>query len=241
MRASVLGCPVDVVGMATAVDALSALVEAGRGGGSPALVVTLNPEFVMRYRRDPGFAAVVRRAALILPDGIGVVKALRRRGHPDASRVTGVDLLERYAVVAAERGHRLALIGARPGVAARAAAALRRRAPRLEVVLADACDPVPGTVALVAAAHPDVVCAAYGAGRQEQWLDANLAAMGAAVGIGVGGSLDFLAGDVRRAPAAVRRAGLEWAWRLLGQPQRIRRQAVLPVFWWLEWRQAHRR
>ncbi|MFN2451126.1 MAG: WecB/TagA/CpsF family glycosyltransferase [Candidatus Dormibacteria bacterium] len=241
MRASVLGCPVDVVGMATAVNCLAALVDAGRRGAPPALVVTLNPEFVMRYRRDPGFAAVVRRAVLILPDGIGVVKALRRRGHPNADRVTGVDLLENYAVVAAERGHRVALIGARPGVAARAAAALRRRAPRLEVVVADAGDPVPDTVALVAAARPDVVCAAYGAGRQEQWLDANLAAMGAAVGIGVGGSLDFLAGEVRRAPGAVRRAGLEWAWRLFGQPQRVRRQAVLPVFWWLERRQARRR
>ncbi|GAC1570731.1 MAG: WecB/TagA/CpsF family glycosyltransferase [Candidatus Dormibacteria bacterium] len=241
MRTTVLDCPVDVVDMAAAVGALADLVEAGRAGAAGALVVTLNPEFVMRFRRDPGFAAVVRSAALILPDGIGVVKALRRRGYPNAHRVTGVDLLESYVPVAVQRGHRLALIGSRPGVAERAAAELCRRAPGLQVVLASAGDPVPETVNLVAGAGPDVVCAAYGAGRQEQWLAANLALTGAAVGIGVGGTLDFLAGDVRRAPGPVRNLGLEWAWRLLRQPQRIRRQSVLPVFWWLERRQAQRR
>lgn len=242
VRASVLGCPVDVVDMETAVGALVELVESSRTGArsSAALVVTLNPEFVMRFRRDPRFAAVVESAALVLPDGVGVVNALRRRGHRGARRVTGVDLLQCYAPVAAERGHRLALIGSRPGVAERAAAALRERAPGLQVVLADAGDPVPETVSRVAGAHPDVVCAAYGAGRQEEWLAGNLEAMGAGVGIGVGGSLDFLAGEVRRAPARVRNAGLEWAWRLLGEPHRIRRQSVLPQFWWLERRQVRR-
>jgi len=226
--------------MATAVDSLAELVESRGARAGPALVVTLNPEFVMRFRRDPQFAAVVSGAALILPDGIGVVKALRRRGHLGADRVTGVDLLESYAPVAARRGHRLALLGSGPGVAERAAAALCARARGLEVVLADAGDPNPDTVALVAAARPDVVCAAYGAGRQEQWLADNLTAMGAAVGIGVGGSLDFLAGAVRRAPAPVRNAGLEWAWRLLREPRRLRRQSVLPVFWWLERREVGR-
>jgi N-acetylglucosaminyldiphosphoundecaprenol N-acetyl-beta-D-mannosaminyltransferase len=83
-----------------------------------------------------------------------------------------------------------------------------------------------------------MVLAAFGAGRQELFLDRYLGPIGAASGIGVGGTLDFLAGRVRRAPAAIRRIGLEWAWRLAIQPWRVRRQSVLPVFWWLERREA---
>ena len=83
-----------------------------------------------------------------------------------------------------------------------------------------------------------VFLAAFGAGRQERFLDEHLGEIGAAAGIGVGGVLDFLAGRVRRAPAVVRSLGLEWAWRLMLQPWRLRRQAVLPVYWWLERREA---
>jgi N-acetylglucosaminyldiphosphoundecaprenol N-acetyl-beta-D-mannosaminyltransferase len=83
-----------------------------------------------------------------------------------------------------------------------------------------------------------MVLAAFGGGRQELFLDRYLGPIGAAAGIGVGGSLDFHAGRVRRAPAAVRRLGLEWAWRLAIQPWRLRRQSVLPVYWWLERREA---
>ncbi|MCU1282841.1 MAG: hypothetical protein JWM53_6387 [bacterium] len=88
------------------------------------------------------------------------------------------------------------------------------------------------------AAAPDAIFAAYGAGRQESFLAAHLTAIGAGVGMGVGGALDFLSGRVRRAPAPVRRAGLEWAWRLARQPWRVRRQAVLPLFWWLDRREC---
>jgi N-acetylglucosaminyldiphosphoundecaprenol N-acetyl-beta-D-mannosaminyltransferase len=88
------------------------------------------------------------------------------------------------------------------------------------------------------AAHPDVVCAAYGHGTQERFLAEHLPTMGAAVGIGVGGALDVLAGRVRRAPGVLQAAGMEWAWRLVREPWRVRRQAVLPVFWWRERREA---
>ena len=100
--------------------------------------------------------------------------------------------------------------------------------------------PTAATAVRLYEAQPDLVLAAFGAGRQEQFLERNLARIGAGAGIGVGGSLDFLAGRVRRAPSLVRRAGLEWAWRLAIQPWRVRRQAVLPVYWWLERREAAR-
>lgn len=236
-RARVLGVGVDLVDME---QALERVVEAAAPGRttSPLQVVTLNPEIVMRARRDPGFAAIIEASGLVVPDGIGVVLALRRRGHRDAVRVAGADLLESYAERAAALGHRLALVGGAPGIAAAAAAELERRHPGLRVVAADAGDPGEATAERLRAAAPDALFVAYGAGRQESFLARHLAAIGAGVGMGVGGSLDFLAGRVRRAPAPLRRAGLEWAWRLALEPWRLRRQAVLPVFWWLDRREC---
>ena len=222
--------PVDVVDMDAAVARLVELVDRRIAGG--AVVVTLNPEILMRARREPSLAAAIGGAALIIPDGIGLVRVLRRRGLA-AHRVSGIDLVEAYVPLAAARGQRLAFCGAAPGVAAAAAAALLERVPGLAVVATDSGDPVAATAERIRGARPDVVLAAYGAGLQERFLADHLAATGAAVGIGVGGTLDFLSGRIRRAPAPLRRAGLEWAWRLLRQPWRWRRQSVLPVFWWL--------
>jgi N-acetylglucosaminyldiphosphoundecaprenol N-acetyl-beta-D-mannosaminyltransferase len=223
--------------MDTAVRRLLELLD--EPGGAPALVVTLNPEILMRARRDPGFATLVESAALIVPDGVGVVRALRRRGYRRAERVGGADLLEMYLPHARERGHRLALVGARDGVAERAAEVLRRRHPGLDVV-ADGGDPSNATALRVGAHAPVVVAAAFGAGSQERFLRDHLGTMGARGGIGVGGTLDYLAGTARRAPAWVRQAGLEWLWRLAREPSRWRRQLALPRFWLLERREARR-
>jgi N-acetylglucosaminyldiphosphoundecaprenol N-acetyl-beta-D-mannosaminyltransferase len=236
-RVRILGVGVDLVDMDSALDALVGAAGPERAG-PPLQVVTLNPEMVMRARRDPGLAAIIEAAGLVVPDGIGLVLSMRRRGHPGAARVAGADLLERYAERAAPLGHRLALVGGAPGVAERAAAELVRRNPGLRVVAADAGDPGAETAERLRAAAPDAVFAAYGAGRQESFLAAHLAAIGAGVGMGVGGALDFLSGRVRRAPGLVRRAGLEWAWRLVRQPWRLRRQTALPLFWWLDRREV---
>jgi N-acetylglucosaminyldiphosphoundecaprenol N-acetyl-beta-D-mannosaminyltransferase len=235
-RERILGCPVDVVDMEGAVEALVGFVQAR--GEPPALVVTLNPEMVMHAQRDPAFAALLEGSALLVPDGVGIVKALRRRGHPVQQRVTGIDLLRAYAPRAARLGHRIALCGAAPGVAARAAQELAVEFPALQVVASDSGDPGEAVAERLHAARPDVVCAAYGHGAQERFLAEHLPRIGAAVGIGVGGALDVLAGRVRRAPGAVQAAGLEWAWRLAREPRRVRRQAVLPVYWWRERREA---
>ena len=237
-----LGCPVDVVDMATAVRMLIDLVERRRRDSAalPAVVVTINPEMVMLARRDGDFASLLESATMLVPDGIGIVRALHRRGHPDATRVGGADLISAYLPEAERRAHRIALVGGAPGVARAARDRMVAAHPRLQVVAASAGAPDAATASRLAAAKPEVVLAAFGAGRQEQFLERQLGAIGAAAGIGVGGSLDFIAGRVRRAPASLRRIGLEWAWRLAIQPWRVRRQAVIPVYWWLERREARR-
>jgi N-acetylglucosaminyldiphosphoundecaprenol N-acetyl-beta-D-mannosaminyltransferase len=238
LRARVLGCPVDVVDMDAAVRRLADLIDAHDVSGG-ALVVTLNPEMVMRARREPDFARILESAALVVPDGVGLVRALRRRGFPQAVRVGGVDLVDAYTPQALERGERIALVGGAGDVAARAADQLRGRHPGLDVV-ADGGDPDSATAARVAEHSPQLLCVAYGAGRQERFLRDHLGTVGAAAGIGVGGTLDYLAGTARRAPKVVRSAGFEWLWRLALEPRRWRRQLVLPQFWWLERREVAR-
>jgi N-acetylglucosaminyldiphosphoundecaprenol N-acetyl-beta-D-mannosaminyltransferase len=235
-RELILGCPVDVVDMDAAVQALISFVQDRRQ--PPALLVTLNPEMVMHAQRDPDFHALLDSADLLVPDGVGIVNALRRRGHPVQQRVTGIDLMRAYAPHAARLGHRLALCGAAPGVAAQAARQLTQEFPTLQVVASDSGDPGPAVADRLRAAKPDVVCAAYGHGQQERFLVEHMPAIGCAAGIGVGGTLDVLAGRVRRAPSVLQAAGMEWAWRLLREPWRLRRQAVLPLYWWRERREA---
>ena len=161
-RVRILDCPVDVVDMHQAVQTLVDMVEARRVDPAqpPGLVVTLNPEMVMHAQRDPAFAALLDGAALLVPDGIGIVNALRRRGHAVPGRVTGIDLLHAYAPHAARLGHRLAFAGGAPGVAARAAERLMDDHPGLQVVASDSGDPGPAVAARLRAARPDVVCAA---------------------------------------------------------------------------------
>ena len=240
VRARVLGCPVDIVDMATAVATLVEMVDRRRSDATshPAVVVTLNPEMVMMARRSPAFSSVLDSAALVVPDGIGVVRALRRRGHPEVVRVGGADLLSAYLPDAARHAHRIALVGGAPGVAGAARDRMVAAHPGLQVVAVSDGPPGKTTALELETAQPEVVFAAFGAGRQELFLDRYLGPIGAASGIGVGGALDFLAGRVRRAPALVRRIGLEWVWRLAVQPWRLRRQSVLPVYWWLERREA---
>jgi N-acetylglucosaminyldiphosphoundecaprenol N-acetyl-beta-D-mannosaminyltransferase len=238
----VLGCPVDVIDLSAAVRTLVDLVERRRREPSlpPAVVVTLNPEMVMLARRSEEFRGVLESATLLVPDGIGIVRALRRRGYPDAERVGGADLITAYLPEAERRAHRIALVGGAPGVARAARDRMVAAHPRLRVVAASAGAPDQATAGRLRDSRPEMVLVAFGAGRQEEFLQRHLGPIGAAAGIGVGGSLDYIAGRVRRAPALLRRGGLEWAWRLAMQPWRVRRQAVLPVYWWLERREAAR-
>ncbi|ACM05136.1 N-acetylglucosaminyldiphosphoundecaprenol N-acetyl-beta-D-mannosaminyltransferase [Thermomicrobium roseum DSM 5159] len=228
-RVLILGLPVHDVTLAEAVQLILAW---SREASDLQQVITLNPEMVMAARRDPAFRAVVERAALVTPDGIGLILAAHWRGTPLRGRVTGVDLVEALARTEV----RLFFLGAAPGVAERAAAVLARSAGATIVgTWAGSPRPedAPETLARIAAARPDVLCVAYGAPAQDCWIARHrteLTAAGVRVALGVGGTFDYLAGIVPRPPRIVRHLGLEWLYRLLRQPWRWRRQLVLPHF-----------
>jgi len=215
--------------MRAALDRIEQLV----GAGGAHLVATLNPEFIMRARRDPEFGRVLESADLCLADGTGVVWAARRQGCDLSAPVTGVDLIPPLAALCAKRGFRLFLLGAEPGVAAELAARLLAQHPELAVA-AHAGSPDPSAdeeaLALIRDHRTQVLLVAFGAPRQELWIDRLKDRLGVAVGIGVGGAFDYLTGRVPRAPVWMRRTGLEWLYRLAYQPWRVRRMAVLPAY-----------
>jgi N-acetylglucosaminyldiphosphoundecaprenol N-acetyl-beta-D-mannosaminyltransferase len=226
----VLGCRVDSIAGA---DAVRRIVELARGD-EPSLVVTLGTEMVVYAQRDAGFRDVVNGSALSLCDTVGVLWAARMRGAHLRDRVTGVELIGPLCDALTREGAGVYLLGGKGDTARRASDALRTTHPGLAIVGArdgyftDAESEA--VVAEIAATGARVLLAGLGSPRQELWLARHLATTGCAVGIGVGGSFDVIAGNVARAPQAWRRLGLEWLYRLAAEPRRWRRQLALPAF-----------
>ncbi|AHG87677.1 glycosyl transferase, WecB/TagA/CpsF family [Gemmatirosa kalamazoonensis] len=225
---------IDAVTFNGALDAVTELVERGEGGA----VFTPNVDHIVQVEKHQEFHAAYRRASLTLADGAFVVWATRVLGRPVPAKVSGSDLVWPLVERAAQHGWRVYLVGGRPGAAAEVA----RRAQRehgLNVVgvddgtvdLSDA-ESCAASFARARAARPDLVLVAFGSPKQEVWIDRARAAIGPAVAIGVGATFDFLAGHVRRAPAWMSRAGLEWLFRLCQEPRRMWRRYLLrdPVF-----------
>lgn len=232
-RVPILGFPVDAI---TYDEWLALIGEWIREPGARAArqVCTINPEFIMIARQDPNFNHILRRAALCVPDGVGLLWAARRGGQPLPQRVTGSDGVPIIAARAAQEGWRLFLLGAAPGIAERAAGILRARCPGLQIAGTYSGSPAPeeedAIVALVNASGADILLVAYGAPVQDKWIARNLPRLRVALAMGVGGAFDFIAGVVPRAPHWMRRLGLEWLFRLVRQPWRARRMLRLPRF-----------
>ncbi|MDW8270413.1 MAG: WecB/TagA/CpsF family glycosyltransferase [Anaerolineae bacterium] len=234
----ILGFPIHPVTYASFLDLVAAFI----AEGLPRQVCTANPEFIMTARRRPDFAEVLRKADLVLPDGVGLLWAARRQGTPLPERVTGSDGIYHLAARAATAGWRLFLLGAEPGVAAAAAERLQARYPGLIVAGTYPGSPsdadYPAIADRIRATRPDILLVAYGAPAQDLWIARHKDELGVPVSIGVGGAFDHVTGRRRRAPAWMIRLNLEWLWRLLTQPWRWRRQLDLPRFVWTVWREG---
>ena len=228
----VLGVPVDDVTLDEAVDLIAGMVGRGRSTGSTHQVATVNVDFVVNALRNRDVLEILQRSDLSIPDGMPVVWASKVFGTPLRGRTTGIDLMPALASRAASDGLRIVLFGGAPGVAESAAELLRRDHPGVDIAAVDApmvsgsgkfADDAAGATALdaIRACDPDVLCVALGNPKQERWITRYRADVGAPVAIGVGGSLDFLTGTTRRAPAWMQRSGLEWLHRAASEPQRL--------------------
>ncbi len=228
MKIDVLGVAFDDLTMDEAVARGLALA---RGDGF-AYAVTPNPELVMMAQKDPDYAGALAGAGLTLADGVGVIYAAKLLGRPLKGRVPGVDFAGRLMEAMAREGLSLFLLGAKPGVAERAAENLRAKYPGLTICgIHDGYfqDPEPVAEA-VRESGAEVVFVCLGAPKQERWMAQYGPRSGAHLAIGLGGSLDVFAGTVKRAPEGWQKLGLEWLYRLLKEPRRVGRMAKLPLF-----------
>jgi N-acetylglucosaminyldiphosphoundecaprenol N-acetyl-beta-D-mannosaminyltransferase len=229
--ALILGIPVHGMTYAQLLDQIGAWIKADDGAHH---VNTINPEFMVVAQKDGVFRALLRRADLNVPDGVGLLWAARHLGHPMPERITGSDGLPIIAERAAREGWSLYMLGAGPGVADKAAAALTSRFPGLKIVGTYEGSPrgeeEAAIVERVNASGADILFMAYGTPAQEKWIARNLPRLKVNVAIGVGGAFDFAAGTVPRAPVWMQNAGIEWLYRLYLQPWRIKRMTRLPRF-----------
>ena len=203
-------------------------------------VVTPNAEFALEAKKNPRFLKILNTSQLVLADGISVVLASKILGNPMQGRVTGVGFAQALAEAMAKEGRSLYLLGAKPGVAEQAAAKLQHTYPGLKI--AGTHDgyfkDVAPVVAEINAARPDALLVCLGAPKQEYFMEEQDALLEVPVMAGLGGSMDVLAGNVKRAPEFFQKFGLEWLYRLVKEPQRWRRMIKLPLYLWdaLVWR-----
>ena len=228
MRIDVMGVGFDSLTIEEAVAKAKTLMAERRA----AYVVTPNPEIVMVCREQPEAMEAVQAADLVLPDGIGVIYGARILGTPLKTKLPGIDFIQALMADMAKEGKSVFLLGAKPGVAEAAAEKLKAQYPGLAVVgTQDGYfkDDAP-VVEAVNAARPDLLLVCLGAPKQELWMQRNQSLLNVGLMAGLGGSLDVFAGNVRRAPKAFQRLGLEWLYRLMKEPKRIGRMMKLPKF-----------
>ncbi len=227
-RFTLFGTPIDCVTL----DAAVQRVESFLGVRPAALVCTPDTTAILRAQHDQRLRAVYERADLVTPDGTGIVWAGRLLGAPVRERVSGIDLLEE--LFSRGRTFKIFLVGARPGVAERAAQKLRERYPHLQIVGTHhgyfRPDENEQILRLINQAQPDIVLVGLGVPRQELWMLQNRARINASVLMGVGGCFDVWAGRLARAPLRWQRLGLEWLYRVVQEPKRAMRVSAIPVF-----------
>lgn len=221
---AMLGVPFDSLTLPAALARMEKMIQSRQ----PHFVVTANVDFLVQAHRDVELRRILSEADLVLCDGTPLVWASRWLGNPLPERVAGADLIPELLVVAAARGHRVFFLGAGPGIAAEATERLRRQHPSLQIV--GHYSPPYATllemdhaeiVRQIRAAQPDILLVAFGCPKQEKWIAMHHRALGVPVSIGVGATLDFLAGRVRRAPNWMRHSGTEWLFRLSQEPRRL--------------------
>ena len=229
-RLEILGIGIDRI------DSNEALRQIGQfiASGTPHQIVTANAEIIYQASKNEKMKNVINAAQMVTADGSGVVWASRQLGQPLAQRVTGIDLVNSICEQSAKDKWKIYILGSAPGVADTAANNIRDKFPGCNIV---------GThhgyfneqeevqiIAELEQLQPDVLFVALGAPKQEYWIADHIQQLNIPVAMGMGGSMDVLSGNVKRAPKWMQKMSLEWLYRLLIQPTRFKRVLALPKF-----------
>jgi N-acetylglucosaminyldiphosphoundecaprenol N-acetyl-beta-D-mannosaminyltransferase len=222
--------PVDNVNMAGAVDYAGQIIE----NNQQCIILAVNPEKVMTAEADPKLLACLKSAGLVIADGIGVVIAGRIKGLDIRERVPGSELMPNLCAMAAEKGYGIFLFGAKEEVNAQAAEKLKQMYPSLNIAgrqngyVSEA--EMPAFIECINNSGAKMIFVALGSPRQEFWMENHKQQLKVNILQGVGGTFDVIAGNVKRAPQFFINLHLEWFYRLMKEPKRIKRQIAIPKF-----------
>lgn len=192
-------------------------------------VVAINVDVVMKIEEDPYLKKIVDSADMVLVDGKPLVWISNLHGKTLKAKISGSDLVPLLCEVAAEKGYKIFIIGGKDGIAEQAKVKLENRLHKIKIV---------GTYAppfgfekdeteldkinrMISEAHPDLLIACFGCPKQEKWIYENIGKYNAKVSVCAGATVDFLAGNVKRAPRWMSEHGLEWFYRFLQEPKRM--------------------
>ena len=206
------------------------------------IIYTPNTEFIMMCQKDEEFFNLMNKSDINIPDGIGLIYAGKIKKHPLKEKVGGYDLSVNLLKMANDKGLKLYAVGGKPGVAEAAMKNIREKYRGIKIVGTqhgyfkgthlgkNGHEEELAVIEDINKHQPHILFVGFGAKKQEQWIEYNKNLINANIIIGNGGTLDGLAGIVKRAPDIFIKLGLEWLYRLMKEPKRIKRQIVLPVF-----------
>lgn len=200
--------------------------------GEQSTIIAVNPEKLIAAEKNPELRNLINNSTYQIPDGVGILLASKLKGGKIHSRVTGVDMMERLIRFAAEENRKVFLYGAKEEVVAEAKNKLEEKYPGLNIVGYENgyVQDQEALVKKINNSGAELLFVAMGSPKQELWIKENKAKLNVKVFQGVGGSFDVFAEKVRRAPKFYRQLGLEWLYRLMKEPKRIKRQMALPKF-----------
>ena len=228
MKTTVLGVAYDNITMAEALARGRELL----AGSETAYCVTPNAEMAYEAMHDPEFCSILNGAALVLPDGAGVILGAKIVRTPLKEKVAGIDFAQNMLAVFEGTGSRLYLLGSKPGIAELAAEKMLQKHPKLCICgirdgyFQDEAE----VVQAINEAKADAVYVCLGSPKQERFMYAHRGELNARLLVGLGGTLDGIAGTVKRAPKWMIRLQLEWLYRLIKEPKRFKRMLRLPKY-----------
>lgn len=222
---ALLNTYINNVTMSETIAAIEQMIETDK----KSYVVAINVDVVMKIEEDPYLKKVVDNADMVLVDGKSLVWISKLHGKPLKAKISGSDLVPLLCEVAAEKGYRIFIIGGKDGIAEQAKNKLEAKHPDIKIV---------GTYAppfgfeknekelkkinqMISEVHPDLLIACFGCPKQEKWIYENIEKYDAKVSVCAGATVDFLAGNVKRAPHWMSEHGLEWFYRFLQEPKRM--------------------
>ncbi len=228
----IMGIPFNNISMTEALGMVLIALEERR----KTVIYTPNPEIVMAAQKDKEFKEVLKSADILIPDGIGIVKASKLYHNPIKERVAGYDLVQALFSRVRTSVNTVYFLGGKEGIAEKAKEKMQRKYRGLNITgthhgyFKDDSEEEAAIIDEINSLNPEILLVGLGYPRQEKWIAKHKDELNSIIMIAVGGSFDVMSGEIKRAPEFYRNHGLEWLYRLIKQPSRFKRMLVLPVF-----------